>query len=461
MKTFFKVLSPFIFLISLFAFYFGRTMPSGKLWQNYAVLYVPSKTSDSLVLNAIEQSGIKNYVCLSNQYLPVSLSPYSAEISLFNINKDDDSYSYYKNRDSYFFDRSHSFSLYYIPRTEQSKIQDCMNLLAENKISCATDSSASYPFLLPLILLAAAVILTLFSKNKILFALSSVPVIFFIICSPFFPVATGASMLMICSFFISKLWSRKGLLTVLSRQYYLYLLLILGVTAAFSCGIKTGFLFVLLILCEISFFFCFYEVQNFLRAKKTFVPVSIKPARLISVKDRNSKTSILFLAACSFLIAAVFFLSSSSVSAKFAKILLPANSSSTEQNLPQFEDYYKWMWNIKTAPYRSLNSSSQRNDIVEFPVFNDENGFISESKNIMVYNQSFKDLVFEQIDYLPFNSIEKVMKSEGSDFSGGYKSTESNTTSLFSIILMIISVFVLLFIYFFIMIDSRNKRIRA
>ena len=115
----------------------------------------------------------------------------------------------------------------------------------------------------------------------------------------------------------------------------------------------------------------------------------------------------------------------------------------------------------KRNPYRSLNTQTERNDYLEFPTYSEDNGKIYESKQLMVYNQSFKDSVYEQIDSLPFNAIEKVMKSEGKDFSGGYKSSDSHSTSLFSIILMIICVFVLLFIYFFIIMDTRNKRIRA
>ena len=226
---------------------------------------------------------------------------------------------------------------------------------------------------------------------------------------------------------------------------------------------------------------------DFLRNKKVFVPVFIKPARLIPLKDKNTRFSILSISFTSILIILVFFLSAtSSFTTKFSKVVFPANvhsaskktlSSSLEKNskdktsitlntlspksLPQLEDYYQWVWNVKTTPYRSLNKENERNDMVEFPIYNEENGFISESKKIMVYNQSFKDSVFEEIDSLPFNAIEKVMKSEGQDFIAAYKASQNVSTSLFSIILMIICIFLLLFIYIFIMIERPKKRIHA
>ena len=74
----------------------------------------------------------------------------------------------------------------------------------------------------------------------------------------------------------------------------------------------------------------------------------------------------------------------------------------------------------------------------------------------MVYNQNFKDNVYSEIDTLPFNSIEKVIKSEGKDVITGYASTSSYSANLFSVIMMIICFFVLLFIYFYTIIKKEN-----
>ena len=65
----------------------------------------------------------------------------------------------------------------------------------------------------------------------------------------------------------------------------------------------------------------------------------------------------------------------------------------------------------------------------------------------MAYNQSFKDSVYENIDSLQYESIEKVLKSEGKDFTGGYAKTNSYTVDIFGVIMSLICVFMLLYIY--------------
>ena len=76
----------------------------------------------------------------------------------------------------------------------------------------------------------------------------------------------------------------------------------------------------------------------------------------------------------------------------------------------------------------------------------------------MAYNQSFKDLTFEGISDLPDNTIEKVLKSEGKDFKGGYSVTNAYTADLFGIIMCLICVFILLFIYISTIIRKGIKR---
>ena len=154
----------------------------------------------------------------------------------------------------------------------------------------------------------------------------------------------------------------------------------------------------------------------------------------------------------------IFFLSSSqSTKARFNKMLLPSPVNYKADELPQLEDYYKWNWHIKTFAYRSLNTL-QDEYIVEYPRYNNENGIITETKNIMIYNQSFKDNPFNEIDELSFDAIEKVIKSEGQNTSFGYSIAKSYNTNLLSIIMMILCLFVLLFMYFSTIISKDSKK---
>ena len=70
----------------------------------------------------------------------------------------------------------------------------------------------------------------------------------------------------------------------------------------------------------------------------------------------------------------------------------------------------------------------------------------------MSYDDSFRREVFEGIDKLQFNSVEKIMKSEGENYSGGYTATSSYQINIFGIIMCFICLFILLFIYFSIII---------
>ena len=200
MKLFFRITCPFIFIFSFFCFYWGRTMPSGKLWQEYNVLYVPSSTDDFLVTQIFSEVGIKDYVSLYNQYLPVSLTAYSPEISMFNLNKENPSYSYYKDREAYFFDKSYAYRLYYIPKNQAYKISECQALFAQKNISSNSDQTSSYPFLLPIIYALAVIILLLFSRHRLIFTLSALPSLLFLIYNPFFPLAISSLLLLFCSF---------------------------------------------------------------------------------------------------------------------------------------------------------------------------------------------------------------------------------------------------------------------
>ncbi len=154
----------------------------------------------------------------------------------------------------------------------------------------------------------------------------------------------------------------------------------------------------------------------------------------------------------------LFFLTSSgSVSSKVSKLLLPAYSSSKAEELPQFEEYYKWVWNVETYPYQSLNSDSSVQDKIEFIEFveNPETGIIQTANKVMIYDDDFKLDVYEGIDRLSFNSVEKVMKSEGNNFTAGYSALSSSHLNLFGIIMCFICVFLLLFIYISIIIKKR------
>ncbi len=457
MKKYLKFASAFVFLITLFFLLFFKSIPSGKLWQNYKVLYVPVEENDSEVINAIEKSGINDFVSLSNQYLPLNLKANSVEYSMFRINCDLQAYSYYKDRNAYFFDKSQTYRLYYIPSQYEKELNSCLDLLTASKIEAATDSNSTYPWILVIIVLTSIIILTLFSKNKILFVLSSIPCFTFIFSNPFYPLGLAVILLELCLFFVSNIWARKGAISVLLNHFYIPGMIAIALICAFSISIKTFVLFLCTLLSTGSSLFAYYSLQEYLKNKKSFVPVYIKSAKMIPIFVKKQNIVMVSTISCSVLLISVFLLTSSrSFSNKFTKILLPSSEKQASNDLPQLEDYYQFVWNVESYPYQSLNNNYSQG-FLEYPKYSEENGFIKENKILKAYNQNYKDNVFDSIDSLNFNSIEKVLKSEGSQVQTNYCSVNNYQTNLFSKIMMLICLFVLLFIYFSIIIGRQNR----
>ena len=87
-----------------------------------------------------------------------------------------------------------------------------------------------------------------------------------------------------------------------------------------------------------------------------------------------------------------------------------------------------------------------------------ENDKITESDKILSYDDNFRQSVYNDIDSLDFDSIEKVLKSQNKNAKYAYVQTSSYKVSLFSIIMMFISFSVLLFIYFSVIIKKGGRK---
>ena len=454
MNKYIKLSSPVIFLISLILIFVFKTVPSGKLWKNYSVLCVPVETNDALVLAAANESGIQGLVSLSGQFLPVSLTENSIEISMLRLNYNSPTFSYLNKRNAMFFDKSKTYRLYYIPAKYSTETAALIRQLKAQGIDCQKDSSAEYPWLLPLIGILLAAMLFLFSKHKVPFAAGAVIPLVYLYGNPFYPVATATCLSLLILFFISNLWRRKGAVSILLNKIVCPIMLGIALLCAFSSSLASGFLFILAICGTAAALESCYLGEEYFRNKKAFVPVYIRSAKRVSLFAGKVFTSMnVVTGAVALFIILIFITSTDTIKNSSAKLLFPASSSIKDSNLPEFEEYYKWNWNVKTYPYKSLNENYSEDEI-EFSSFveNQDTGIINEQITRMKYDNSFKRQVYEDIDQLKFDSVEKVMKSEGENFSGGYTATSSYQINLFGIIMCFICLFILLFIYFSIII---------
>ena len=460
MRKYFIFLSPIIFLTLTALLFIFKTVPAGKLWNNYSVLYVQKDVPDSIIKNAFESADIKDEISLSNQYLPVNISENSVEFAMLKLNSNKN--DYLNKRMNYFFDKSENFRLYYVSNNYSKNLQDVIHILSQNKIDCGIDTKQTFSVFLFFCFLFAATLLTFFSKNKTIFAGTALIQLLFIWCNPFYTTAMSSIILLLPLFFVSNIWHRKNFLKTVTNNVWCILIFLVSVLCNFSISIKIGFLFFVSLILIVLYLYDFYFIEDYFVKKSFFVPVYIKSAKQINIFTKKTKIVMNSLIFITLILIIFFLLSNKTVKThnSWGKLFLPSNVSNSfyekSENLPQPEDYYNWVWNVKTFPYKSLNKSNNET-YVEYPKYVEENGKITENKIIFSYNQTFKDNVFDSIDNLQFNAIEKVLKSEGKDFQAGYVSNADLNTNLFSVIMMFFCLFVLLFIYFSVMITELRK----
>lgn len=448
MKLYQKIISAVVFIACVFFVFALKTVPNGKIWKEYSVLYVPVSTSDSVVKQALNSSNVKDFVSLSGQYLPVNLNPNSPEISLLKSQSEDVKYSYFIKRNSFFYDKNGNYRLYYIPSVYHSQLNNCVKKLGENHVQCGVDSSASFPWFLPLISLFFAVLLLYFSKTRLLFGCSAFFPVLFVFCNPFFAACTSSILLLLSAFFISNVWKREGFISFLLSNYAIPAMIVISIISGFSCSLKTGFSGIIMISGCGSVFVLYSILESFINSKKSFNPVYIKKAKKVSMFAKKEKI-VLPAAVGGILICIILVLINSffSLNVKNSKIMVPSSKGIASAEIPSMNDYYDFIWNVKSAPYTSLNYKNNSNTSFSFPKYIYENGIVREYAIQGSYDESFKQQVFDEIDILPFNSIESVMKSQNKDFEGHYASTSAINTNLFSVIIIFISMFILLFMY--------------
>ncbi len=456
MNKYIKIASPLVLLLSLLLIYSVRSVPKGQLWKDYSVLYVDKNIDNQKVMQALNDCQIKNVVSFYSQYLPISISENSVEYSMLRINYSNPDFNYLSKRNSFFFDKAEAYRLYYVPTVYKTKLSDCIHILSSQGIVCGTDANSSYPIIIPIVILILCGALFLFVKNKMPFVAGIIVPVFYLFCNPFYPVALASCLIILCIFIISNLWKRKKIVQKIKSNLIILIMPLISLVSAFSASPLCGLLYIVSLLGTAAAVFTFYILEDFFRNKKSFVPVYIRSAKRVSIFAGKAFISMTSITASAVLLIAVLFLTSSdSFQTKVSKLLLPASSTIKNENLPQFEDYYHWVWNVKTYPYKSINASDKTaKDTVTFPQYveNAQTGIIEVQNAVLTYDKAFCNSVLDDIENLKFDSLEKVMKSEGSDFVAGYSSTNSNQINLFGIIMSFICLFILLFIYFSIII---------
>ena len=452
MKTSLKIIYTIASILSLLVIFTFRSVPQGRLWKKYSVLYVAASTPEDIITKALNENGVEDYASYFNQKIPLNLKENSPELSLLRLSSKD---SYLSKRRAFFFDKSQDYKLYYAPHNYKSQLEKTAASLNQQKINCGIDSNASYPFLIPLFVLIFSAILLYFAKNKIVYAVGAVYSVVFALCNPFYPVAASLILLLLFFLAMSNLWKREGVFELVRQSRIFILLVAIVLLNIISSSIITAVLFIFFVGGTFSSLCIYSEIERIRLSKLQFQSVFILPAKKI---DYFSHKSFLILP-ISVLIVFIFLMISvvttrTSAGSKLSKITLPGKSGIQSSELPQFDQYYKWDWKVQTAPYVSLNSNEQSDSSaiklsqkVEFPYFETEGEKIHAKTKSFIFDEAFCADSFNQIDNLTGNSVERILKSEGKDSNFGYVSVNSYSMNTLSIIMLLICFFILLFIY--------------
>ena len=474
MKKYKELAAFLIVIISIFIILFFKQIPTGKLWKNYSVLYFPVDTPVMTVEKTLQGNGIDNYICLENQYVPMKISDKSPEYSMLLLNSSlsetESDFSYLFKRNLYFFDKENTVKIYYIPAEFQKSLPKIVKKLNSQNIEANVDAQVSYPWILPCVCFILFIAFLLFSKNKILFFITSLIPQLVVLCNPFYPVALSCCLFLLVLFFISNLWERNGMFLFLLNEYYVPAIIVVSIICCFASSVKTGLICVVSYAGICGMYNSYSAVKKIIQSKNIFTAVKIIPAKYISIFSGKRSFVMMSVTAAMVIILATLLLSNTIIgeSVNNNQVLLPSangnaklfnekNENAEEKNLPKLEDYYRWTWNVKTFPYKSINNK-ENDDIVSFYDYEEKDGVILQNTKTFVYDDNYKNSVYNEIDNLNFNSVETLLKSQNNIDNAGYSASGISSVNLFCLAMCIICFIILLFIYFSIIIKKGVKK---
>lgn len=457
-----KVLPVLGIIITAVLTFTFRSIPKGKTWEDYNILYVKTNTMPAGFEKILLDCGISEYACLNNQRIPIMLARNSIEEALLKINISSSENKYLYDRQNYFFDSKGEYSLFYIPDYYGKKIDSAVQSLTKAGAQAGIDSTLSYLWLIPVVVLVLTIILTVFSKNRLFFMITAILPCVYTLCNAFYACAISVIILLLSLFIFSNIYKRKGALNkMLGSNIFVLIAVAVSIVAAFSVSALSGIFYIIMLAGTLCAVIAAWQIDRNVTSKYEFQPVMIRSAKRVSSYGGKKNIILPVILVAAVIIIAYFVLGSFHIAGTKNKdnLLLPGKTSIANKKLPVLEDYLRWNWNVRTAPYKSLNSNGEYDDNhVVYPQFVEEDGIITQKNLTMYYNQSFKTEVLNGIEDLDFYSIESVIKAQGNDFLAGYTKAASYNVSIFGIIMMIICFCMLLFIYFSAMIRKGGKR---
>lgn len=430
----------FVTAAALLSLFFFRSVPSGKLWDGYTVLYVSGTADDAVIDAALAAQGCGDVISRQAQRVPLSASMLP-EISLAPADGGRPD-SYLSRRDLYFFDRTAGYKVCYVPdEYKGSAVSAAAALDGMDGVTAGIDTAASYPWIPPAVCALFAVFLTVCSVRRILFVCAAAFPVLFSAAQPSYAVCAGMCMALLCIFIAVRVIGRAGAAARLSRNVYAALFLFLPAAICFFSGLRTGLLFALALCAVLAVAELSETVPAFFGRRYSFRPVRIRPAGMIPLVTERTRLCMTALAAAIavLLVSALF---SVTLGGGFSgrSVLLPS-SRAAYGSLPDLDDYIAWKWTAVTEPYVSLNGTGQKKapadgDEVRFPRYADSPDGITATEDVIVFGPEFRRAAADGVDALPYPAIEKMMKRQGRRLCAGYSSSDSQSVTPVTVTLL-------------------------
>ncbi|MCQ2241467.1 hypothetical protein [Treponema sp.] len=442
-----------------------RAVPVSRIWNNYSVAYVEKTLPEETVLSYFARHSVENVISLGGQRIPF--------VSDFTPVLPQRDSAYLSERLSYFFDLSDTYSLYYIPkRNDSACVKALEEIVRDTNTPCGIDGKQQYPWLVPLIVLAVFFMFIFFSHNRKVFALSSASILVLSFSQVFYPVAAAAILYMLSCYLASRIWGRRKAISVLKKSIYIIIPLVVSVLCIMVLSISCAFLVLMCGASSVCALILLDIYEKHLDSKSSFKFVKIFGAPQMPLMHPGTAKHTLFCLVPLFLLLVIFLLSSriSTNAETDISIPVPVHSAGIHEDekvLPGLKELYGWFWKAKSYPYKNLNENFTGLDPVEgetitVPRYEIVDDKIVESESlVMTYDEKFREGVDREIEELDYDAVEKLIKKQGSNVSVVYRNSGESRgqTDGLGLILILVCIFVpVLLLLVYVLKSGRKSR---
>lgn len=457
----------FVALFVTVLFVVLRTHPSYKLWKGYTVLSVPRDSDDVAVSNALLEAGCLDVISLSAQRGDAASALES--ILLQNALGFD---SYEKGRSLYFFDRDGKARLYYVPDAHKNSVKTATELLERNyRISALLDSGSSFPWMVPIVVLAVFAAFLWLSENRIVFAAAAVFPVAFCFCNPLHAAGAAASIEIYAIFLAQKVWRRRGGTEFLLKNWCLWIFCAASLLASFATGFVGGILFLLNFVASASALFLLLNLEEEYERRFPFVPILIRDAKMVGRMNRRSVKGMSVCSCAAFLLLVLFLTGANFSSGKGGKDLYfpaPKVYNDKPSEFASLDDFFVRRWNALSLEYRPLAEISLANafarpsegDVVTQTRYEKRNGEIYASEQVVcTYDEAFRKKEVASVLNADYPALEKLWLAQGRKFSTEYASGGSGAEGgEIAVAVLLAAMFLPLFVAFYFILIWRKVR---